>query len=99
MIAAFVLFCTVQVLYWPMLMKPGTELYWWQSKIAADIGLIVGFPVWIAVLKSPFSGLANELFMWLCTAVWTTAAYFIAGAGVRVITKLYAEMRNLTRRP
>jgi hypothetical protein len=77
-------------------MKPGTELYWWQSKIAADMGYVVGLPVLIAVLKSPFSGLANELFGWFCAVAWTIGVYFLFGAGIRSVRKLYVGIRNLT---
>ena len=43
--AAFVLACTVQALYWPLLPKPGLVLDWWQVEWLAKLGYLLGFPV------------------------------------------------------
>jgi hypothetical protein len=36
--------------YWPLIYKPGTRLDWWQSSVLADVGFIVGTPVWIVIV-------------------------------------------------
>jgi hypothetical protein len=52
LIAAFVLLCTIQALYWPLLMKPGTELAWWQIGWMAKAGYVLGAPVMALALWS-----------------------------------------------
>lgn len=43
--ACFVCVCSIEALYWPLVMKPGTELDWWQVRWLAKAGYFVGFPV------------------------------------------------------
>jgi hypothetical protein len=76
-ISAFVLLCTIEALYWPILMKPGTQLGWWQVHWLAQIGFYVGFiPCGIALFSgSPvvalLSSAAFALFVfWLLRALF-----------------------------
>ena len=71
-VAVFVLLCTIQALYWPIIMKPGTHLYWWQVKWLSDIGIWLGLPVLASTL---FVGGRVLLFV---TAVWSAIIFFIA---------------------
>ena len=93
-IAVFVWYCTVQALYWPIIMKPGTELYWWQNKLAAHIGYYVGLPVWFLAVISPFSGLAQMVFVGSATTAWTIGIYFLAGIVKRGFMRLVKAAGN-----
>ena len=44
-VACFVCVCSIEALYWPLVMKPGTEVGWWQVGWLAKAGYFVGFPV------------------------------------------------------
>jgi hypothetical protein len=41
--SAFVLLCTLEALYWPILMKLGIQLHWWQVHWLAKLGFYIGF--------------------------------------------------------
>ncbi|PYU51753.1 MAG: hypothetical protein DMG48_08130 [Acidobacteria bacterium] len=86
-IAGISLFVTIQALYWPLINKPGTELYWWQNYQAARIGLYVGFPIWKILFHSPLSGTANIVFAWILIVGWTSFIYFLSGAVINVLRK------------
>lgn len=74
LITTFVFLCTVQALYWPLLMKPGTELGWWQIGWMAKVGYILGAPV--MVLAFWVSGLV----LVLAAALWSLLVYWLSAA-------------------
>lgn len=43
-VASFFFLCTVEAFFWPIVMKPGTHLEWWQIHFSAKIGYVIGFP-------------------------------------------------------
>lgn len=73
LITTFVLLCTIQALYWPLLMKPGTELGWWQIGWMAKVGYVLGAPV---------MGLAVWVSGWvlvLAAVLWSLFVYWLSG--------------------
>lgn len=81
--AAVVSFLTLQAIYWPLIMKPGTELEFWQMRWAAELGYWVGLPVVAATLVSPFAGALQQLLVLILTGVWAAAAYWLVGYVLR----------------
>jgi hypothetical protein len=73
LIAALVFLCTIQALYWPLLMKPGTELGWWQIDWMAKVGYVIGAPV--MVLAFWVSGLV----LVLAAVLWSLLVYWLSG--------------------
>ena len=71
MSAVFVLVCTIQALYWPLIMKPGTILDWWQVKWLAQLGYFIGIPVMI--LTKWF----NAPILWVGSILWALIIYCI----------------------
>jgi hypothetical protein len=80
LIAAAVFFFTVQALYWPLIMKPGTELHWWQLEWAARSGYFIGAPVVGAILIAPFTGPVQDLLAIALALLWSLVIYWILGA-------------------
>jgi cation transport ATPase len=78
-ITAIVVYCTIEALYWPIIMKPGTELYWWQNKLASQVGYYVGIPILVTAAKSPFTGLDHVAAIWFSVAVWGAIIYYLSG--------------------
>ena len=75
--AVFVLLCTIQALYWLIIMKPGTQLYWWQVKWLSDIGIWLGLPVLALTLE------VGGRILLFAAAVWSAIVF--------VITKLICQ--------
>jgi hypothetical protein len=46
----FVFVCIVEAGYWPLVYRPSHPpvFHWWQSGWLAEIGLVLGIPLWIA---------------------------------------------------
>lgn len=91
-ISAFILMCTLEALYWPLIMKPGTILPWWKVEWLAMVGLIVGFPVVAIVLAVGliWSTPPDFLFPTLSIVIsiaWSATVYWLIGAFVRRRTK------------
>ena len=84
-ITALVVYCTIEALYWPIIMKPGTELHWWQNKLSAEVGYYVGLPVLVVVAKSPVSGLSHIAVIWFSVAVWGVIIYYLSGFPISLI--------------
>ncbi|MGE5098680.1 MAG: hypothetical protein ACM3SX_01730 [Deltaproteobacteria bacterium] len=82
-IAGIVLAFTIQAIYWPILLKPGTELDWWQAKWAADVGYFVGAPAILALAASPFVGAMSHVYAWACALVWALVVF----AGARFVLR------------
>ena len=80
--AAFVFACTVQMIHWPLLMKPGTPIEWWQVSWMARVGEIVGLPVLVASL--PVSRLdlpapGASVVLHLLAVAWSIFLFWLAG--------------------
>lgn len=80
-IALLILAFTIQAIYWPILLKPGTVLDWWQAKWAAKVGYFVGAPAIVAVAASPFAGAMSHVYAWTCALAWALVVF----AGARLI--------------
>ena len=79
-IATFVFVCTVEALYWPLIMKPGIQLSWWQNHWLANTGFWVGLPSCaLVMLWNPFSGVFSDMFGCLSAAAWAFIIFWIAG--------------------
>ena len=87
-IAGLTFYVMIQALFWPLINKPGTELEWWQNHLAARIGLYVGFPAWVVLLHSPFSGKAYSFLAWVLVVLWTSFIYFLWEIVISLIQKL-----------
>jgi hypothetical protein len=85
---------TMQALYWPLIMKPGTVLSWWQFQWAAEIGDRVGVPVLLVVLISPLHGALQEAVAWLCVVAWSFAVYWMVGRVCKLVGHLGTEDAN-----
>jgi hypothetical protein len=44
LIATIFLICTIEAFFWPIIMKPGTQLEFWQIHFLAQLGYVIGFP-------------------------------------------------------
>jgi hypothetical protein len=86
-IAVLGLYVMVQALFWPIILKPGTQLEWWQNPYAAKIGQYVGFPVWAVLLNSPFSGTAQLLIAWALVIAFTVLMFWLSGTVIKLICK------------
>jgi hypothetical protein len=86
-IAVLSLLVMVEALFWPIIQKPGTPLGWWQSYYLAKVGQYVGFPAWVALLKSPFEGTLQLVFAWLLVIAWAAFLYWLTGAAIGVVQK------------
>lgn len=88
-LGAFMTFLlSIEAIYWPLIMKPGTVLSWWQIGWAAKIGYWVGAPVLLLIVNSPLTGSYQQIFAYLCTLAWSITIYFLIG---RVYQWLYKE--------
>ncbi|HTJ78844.1 MAG TPA: hypothetical protein VL357_07580 [Rariglobus sp.] len=82
-IAMFVFVCSIEAQHWPLfLMKPGTELEWWQVKWLAKTGDLVGFPVMVATfalgeLRLPQT--IRSIAYPLCAILWAACVYLLLG--------------------
>ncbi|HTN93880.1 MAG TPA: hypothetical protein VMJ33_04800 [Gallionella sp.] len=85
--SAFVLLCTLQAFYWPLLPIPGTVIEWWQVDFLANIGFFVGAPVLMVIAKSPFSGLPQTLLGWSLAFVWAAIVFFVLRAGASAFSQ------------
>jgi len=85
-ISAFVLLCTIEALYWPLLMKPGTVLAWWQVGWLATIDFVVGLPVLVAIAGAGLLSVPNFLLPALplgLSLLWSTVVYWLLGVALR----------------
>ena len=81
LISAFVLVCTIQALYWPILMKPGTQLDWWQIGWLARLGSWLGYiPLAVAL------GTGSQLAAWVSALVWAFLIFWGLGILFRSIS-------------
>ena len=86
-VAVLSLLVMVQALFWPLIMKPGTPLEWWQNLYLAKIGQYVGFPVWIVLFKSPFEGTPQLVFAWTLVIAWAAFLYWVSGVAIEFVQK------------
>ena len=98
-ISAFVLLCTLEALYWPVITKPGTILPWWKVEWLAMVGLIVGFPVVAIVLAVGLIWSTPPDFqlptLTIATSIaWSATVYWLIGAFVRRRIKKRLTSRN-----
>lgn len=82
-VSGFVLLCTVQALYWPLLMKPGTELDWWQVHWLAQTGYVLGLPVMVLAV------LLGGKVQLLIAVLWSACVYWLLGIGCRLAQRLW----------
>ena len=82
-VGAVVYFLTVQAMYWPVIMKPGTEVQFWQMRWAAGIGYWVGAPAVAAISVSPLSGMLQDILAHIFALIWAGVTYWLAGYPVR----------------
>ena len=82
-VGAAIFFFTLQAVYWPLIMKPGFELHFWQMQWAADIGYRIGIPVVGVILFSPFTGLTQHLLAIGLAFGWSAAVAWVAYVGIR----------------
>jgi hypothetical protein len=90
-VAMFVFVCSIEALHWPLLMKPGTELEWWQVKWLAKTGDWVGFPVMVATLALgdlPLPLTIRSIVFPLCAILWAACVYLLLG--------LFFRTKNVT---
>ena len=80
----------VQTLFWPLIMKPGTAIEWWQSYYAAQIGQYVGLPVWFVLLQYPFEGKTQIVVAWILVVAWAALIFWLSG----VVLKLFLGGRK-----
>jgi len=73
MFAAFVFLCTVEAVYWPVIMIPGTRLEWWQVKWLAQLGCVLGFG---PILLCRWVG---GWVLLLVAMIWTLVVFFVTG--------------------
>jgi len=85
--STFVLLCTLQALYWPLLPKPGTVIEWWQVGSLAKVGFFVGAPVLVAITKSSLSGLPQTLLGWSLAFMWAAVVFFVLRAGASALSQ------------
>jgi len=71
--SVFVLLCTIQMIYWPLLMKPGTQLDWWQVRWLAQTGYVLGFGPLILSRWVGGHALVAAAF------IWAVAIFFLTG--------------------
>jgi hypothetical protein len=83
MAATAVCFLTLEAIYWPLILKPGTELAFWQIHWAAQLGNWIGLPVVAAILVSPLSGAWQDVLAIILAAAWAIVAYWIVGIALR----------------
>jgi Sec-independent protein secretion pathway component TatC len=81
--AASVAFVTLQAVYWPLIMKPGTELQFWQMQWAAEIGYRVGAAVVTAVMMSPLTGLMQDVLAIALSILWAIAVVWVINVLIR----------------
>jgi hypothetical protein len=86
-ITALSLLVMIEALFWPIIMKPGTPLEWWQNFYLAKIGQYVGFPAWIVLFKSPFEGTLQLIIAWVLIILWTVILYWLIGAAIGLVQK------------
>jgi hypothetical protein len=82
LVSASVLLCTLEALYWPLLMKPGIQLHWWQVHWLAKLGFYVGFiPCGIAA----FSG--SQILALVSAFVFALFVFWLLGVVFRRFLK------------
>jgi hypothetical protein len=86
-LAAFVFLCTVQALYWPIIMKPGTPIGWWQLEPLATLGLYLGAPVLLAIGKLRLPDAAQTILAWSLSFAWAALVFVALGAAGRALSK------------
>ena len=80
-IASFILLCTVQALYWPIIPKPGLELAWWQVEWLAKTGYVLGLPVLILARR-----VGGQLLL-VASVAWSVCVFFLSGPVFNWATK------------
>ena len=85
LITAVVFVCTIQALYWPLLMKPGTELGWWQIGWMAQAGYVLGAPVMMLALW------VSGMILVVAAALWSLLVYWLSGLAIRRFRLVRAE--------
>jgi hypothetical protein len=94
---AFVFVCTVQMLHWPLLPKPGTPLDWWQVRWMARVGVFVGFPVLGAMFPLGRLGISSAVtsaHLHTLALAWSLLLFWLSG---RVGKKEPIEAAETTR--
>lgn len=74
-ICTLVLFCGWQAYYYPLIIKPGTIIEWWQIKWAADLGIFLALPAFVVPLKVSLGNIGGQVVFWLGLFVWVSALY------------------------
>lgn len=70
---------TAQAVFWPWWFSNSEEVAWWQSKLAAEIGVYVGIPLWQVIARLPATedrALA-EVLHWLSVLVYAAFVYLV----------------------
>ena len=81
-IATVIAFFTLQAIYWPLILKPGTPLHFWQMHWAAEIGYRVGAPAVGVILLSTLTGLPQHMLAIGLTIAWSAALAWVAKVGI-----------------
>ena len=87
-LTALSFFVMDQALFWPLIMKPGTPLEWWQNYYAAQIGQYVGLPVWFVLLEYPFEGKAQLVVAWTLVVAWAGFIFWLSGAVLKLVQNI-----------
>jgi len=82
-VGAFVLLCTIEALYWPLVVVFGPELAWWQLSPLANFGVVLGFPVVLVALLVD----VGEAILWGLSIAWSVVIFFSVKAIRRHITR------------
>jgi hypothetical protein len=76
-ICAFIWLCILEAAFWPLMYIPGTRLAWWQLGFLADIGFVLGVPVWIVVIFLGQFVSSSEIFLVPTTVVLSVAYLWV----------------------
>ena len=82
-VALAIAFLTIEGCYGPLVMRPGSELLFWQMNWAAEMGYWVGAPVIIAISISPPTGLMQNALVIALAILWAIAVVWVINVLIR----------------
>jgi hypothetical protein len=89
----FVFICSIEALYWPIEMEPGTKLQWWQVHSLAELGYFLGCIPLVCILLA--SGLVPlPILPWLFIVCWTLFLFWLSGLFIKLLSRGKAQNRK-----
>lgn len=87
-ICLFIFICIIQAMYYPIIIKPGATVEWWQVQFLAGLGYYLGAPIFMLSEYLEVQSNNMELFAWVTLIIWVSFIYAVLSLACDYLLKL-----------